>query len=333
MKTRLITLAAALALLSGAGLGAQTAAGRTPVLISSDDECRVSVDGDDVGTVSAAGLMKIALVPGEHLFSATCTGSRKWKETVAVGQQQKIVSIPAAGPPAVPGAPAAKGLTACLLDQDAVGRWIVKAIAKGGPCDKAGVRPGAIVVSAGGRKMKDATPQDLEKLDEGPVGSTLEGELLDVDGNFQKVTIVRAQLPEVGSMTLLQADGKTVKDVAFDTTHPFASGGASSAVTPRIAAPAMAIPRTPQCLGTATPCSLRQEWNCALGSGCNAGGGQCQGVPIGQRYVYSCAGFANKFACQGVTGCSWQAACTGFAFPCQSLQGPACTLQPGCFLN
>ncbi len=346
---------------------AQGRAALTPVLISSDDECRVSVDGEDQGVITSGGLKKVVLAPGEHLVSAVCTGERRWKETVSVGVQQKVVAIPAAATPApaavapaLPPAPAAR--TGCLLDKDPVGRWIVRAVAMGSGCDKARVRPGAIVVSANGKKMQEATADDLEKLDGGAVGSTVEGEILDADGTFRKVLITRAVLPEAGSMSVLQADGRSVRGGSFDRARPFDAAGSAPPSDAPAKRPAAPVPTefksaTRSCIGIALTCEQRADFQCGLGVGCMSSGGSCNGVPVGGgcpgkaqaqctvtpgcSWMFNaciglgatCASNSNQWSCNSKLGCSWKASCTGFAMPCGSLNEASCGLQPGCFLQ
>lgn len=366
---RIAYLLACLLALPALGAHAQSRGALTPVLISSEDECRVSVDGEDQGILASGGIKKIGLAPGEHLFSAVCAGERRWKETVTVGQQQKVVAIPAAAEPRVatpPPTPAATpppaGRTGCLLDKDPVGRWIVRAVALGSGCDKARVRPGAIVVSANGKKMQDATADDLATLDAGAVGSNLEGEILESDGTFRKVVITRGVLPEAGTMSALQADGKSVRGASFDRAHPFDAAGTSAtsdAPAKRLATP---VPTefksvTRSCTGIALGCAQRAEYQCGLGVGCMAGAGSCTGVPVGGgcpgkpqatcaatpgcQWMFNacigagatCASNFNQWSCNGKLGCSWKASCTGFALPCQTLNESSCSLQPGCFLQ
>jgi len=335
----------------------------TPVLISSDEECRLNVDGEDLGTVPAGGIKKIGVAPGEHLVSAVCPGDRRWKSTVTVGSEQKIVSIPsgnaASAGVAVSTAPAAKGHTGGWVTKDSAGRWINAGQIKGGPLDKTGSRPGNIIVSIAGKRAKDLTPEDLEKLDEGPVGSTLEAQELDQEGDLRKLVITREVLPESGIMLVLQANGKTIKEVPFDKAHPFDGAAPANAAAGGLPSPVPAVPAyedTRTCQGYATPCGQRGTYNCMLGSGCFSGGGGCTGTPTmegcfgksqyacattqGCFWAFnscsgtaSCSGFANQWACQVVLGCQWSDACTGFAVPCESLTQFTCAQQPGCMFR
>lgn len=242
------TLAALLLFVS---LESALAQGRTPVLVSSDEECQLSVDGEAAGSVSAGGVKKLELAPGEHLVSAQC-GSRRWKDTVSVGSQQKIVTIPGAGG-ATPAAatPSAKGYTGAQLERDATGRWMVHAVVKGGPADRAGVQPGSIVISGGGIKMKDATEQDLAKIDAGAPGSTLEAEILDRSGDLRKVVITRGPIAESGRLDVLDADGKTIRQATYDRDHPLGSAPAAPAFSPALA----------ELFATSRPFVAAQSWN------------------------------------------------------------------------
>src|SRR5262245_25627045 len=109
MRARLWLLVVLMA--SAPALAAQPSSTKgTPVLISSEDSCEISVDGTASGTASREKLLKLFLSPGEHLVTARCAGGGTWTEVAEVGAQQKVLQVktaPAAAGAAAPAAPAA----------------------------------------------------------------------------------------------------------------------------------------------------------------------------------------------------------------------------------
>lgn len=198
---------------------AQAASATTPVLVTADQECVVSVDGEDVGTVAAGGTKKLQLARGEHLFSATCAG-RPWKQVVSVGGEQKVVSISLAAAatssaPAAPQPVAASASTGVARVLDRSGRLVVGAVVKDSPAWAAGVRAGSIIVSVDGKKAQELTIEALGAMDAGAPGSTLSAEILTPENEFRKVAIVRASVATSGTMQVMLPDGKTIQEKPF----------------------------------------------------------------------------------------------------------------------
>lgn len=341
----------------------------TPVLISSDEECRVSVDGEEVGTVLAGGLKKISLAPGEHLVSAVCSGTRKWKETVTVGREQKVVTIPAGSGAASAAAPQATAPpppevgTGCILLFDpnrdvAAGRWRAGAVIRDTPCDKAQIRAGTVALSLGRKKAKDFTTDDTQEFQSGgPIGSTVELEVLDRDGEVRKVTLTRAAMPAEGTVDVIQLDGQTVRSATFGGERSLQDALRAAVVVE----PPPAVPPSPgtaptaakTCTGVPVACGLRNPVTCALGAGCSARG-NCTGTgqTCAGKSQFTCAttpgcfwmagtktctgmgqtcfGKTSAVACTAVAGCTWTALCLGIPTPCASLSEALCALQPGC---
>ncbi len=342
----------------------------TSVLLTADEECQVSVDGESVGAVAVGEVKKIALAPGEHLVSALCAGGRRWKDTLTVGKDQKVVTIPSApagGPASVPGrsadaeeAPVGSGCF-LLFDQETLvpaGRWKVGGVIRNGPCDKGGIRPGGIVLSLGGKKAKDLGPTDLEKLDGGPAGTKVAWEVIDPEGEVKKVVLLQVAYPKSGSVEVLQPDGRSVKTVAYDGYDSMIKAFRSS--LPDSAAPAVKTPSAAplpsatakSCVGNATSCWLRPAGTCTFGRGCVASGSctgyagscfgksqfSCAATPgcFWISYSKTCGGVGPtcigkaQFACSATPGCSWISTCAGTPTPCASLGEADCGLQPGC---
>src|SRR5580765_173475 len=233
----------------------------TPVLIVSGEECQVSVDGKSLGAVVPGAVRKIALTPGEHLVSAVCPGQRLWNNTVTVGKDQKIVAIPTANAvkdqanstkdvatpePANAAAPEPLGSGCFLIHEDesdtsklmskvrpaAASGWKVGAVLRKSPCDNAGIRPGSFVISIGGTKATDLTRENRWKLENGPLGAKVTWELMEREGDIwgsrglsvSTVVITPAALPAIGTMEVLQPDGKT-KMLPFDRSIFLAQSG------------------------------------------------------------------------------------------------------------
>lgn len=69
-------------------------AGETPVILMANADCAVYVDGQLAhAAVKANGTERIAVTPGEHVFTAECVGGKTWKQVVIVGTTQKVVQI------------------------------------------------------------------------------------------------------------------------------------------------------------------------------------------------------------------------------------------------
>jgi hypothetical protein len=82
---------------------------------------------------------------------------------------------------------------------------------------------------------------------------------------------------------------------------------------------------TRDCRGSATPCSLRSEFNCERGAGCRAEE-RCEGL------AWSC-GTLSQSACTWQQGCHWNQRdrrCQGIATPCTFLSAWQCSWQDGC---
>ena len=219
MKASSRLLPALLALLPLGAAGPQRETG-TPVVIAAEEECQIAVDGEDQGTIPAGGTKKIRTTPGEHLVTAVCAGARKWRQVITVGDQQKVVNIQ--GPAAPAAAPAAgpavveKGYTGiAYVITDNEGRWKIVAVVKDSAAYRANLRAGSVLVSVAGERAKNKTFEDLVKLDEGPLGSAVEAEILDKDDQFRKVTIHRAAIPQAGILEVLNKDG-TVREAAYN---------------------------------------------------------------------------------------------------------------------
>lgn len=241
----LCVMAVSLAL--GAGQG-------TPVLISADRACSVKVDGEDVAILSDETPKKIFLAPGEHLFTAVAIDKATWKEVVTVGADQKVVSI--SFPKATP-APGAKPVWEGIGSKTAVkartgineiGRekssWVVKAVEKESPADKAGIKKGDVLLQADGESLNEKSYEQMQALDKGDAGSTVTLSGIDKKGMPFKVTISRQ---------VIWAD-----------------------VTPIV--PLVPVTGTGGCYGIASPCSQRTSWTCGLGKGCFTVSGKCTGV-------------------------------------------------------
>ena len=85
MRVVLLTLALS------AALSAQTPA----LVVSTDAECRWSVDGEPQGVLKEGAEAKLNLAPGEHRLEAVAlTGGPAWKETLRVENSDQTVAIP-----------------------------------------------------------------------------------------------------------------------------------------------------------------------------------------------------------------------------------------------
>ncbi len=343
----------------------------TPVVITGDEECEVSVDGESIGTVAAGEIKKISLVSGEHLVSASCPGGRRWKDTVTVGKDQKVVTIASASSATSPSASGpsadAEDVTigsGCFLlfDQEKLvpaGRWRVGGVIKNGPCDKGGIRPGGIVLSLGGKKAKDLSPDDLEKLDGGPAGTKLTWEVVDREGEIKKVVLVQIAYPKSGSVEVMQPDGQSVRTVPYDGYDSMIQAFRSSLLDSSSTAPAATVstpsptPSTARrCVGKATSCWLRPAGTCTSGRGCVPSGnclgfaGSCFGKSeftcattpgcYWMSFSKTCSGMGptcagkTEYTCAATPGCNWVSSCAGTATPCALLGETDCFSQPGC---
>lgn len=329
----------------------------TLVFISSIEECRVSVDGKEVFTVPAGEVRRVYFAPGEHQISADCTG-RMWKDTIAVGGELKVVTIPArsrtsaeVSKPASAAAPQVG--TGCILLFDsnrevAAGRWRVGAVVRTTPCEKAQIRPGSVAISLGGKTANDFARKDIPEFDSGAVGSTVELEILARDGEVRKTILTRAAIPKFGTVDVLLPEGQ-ITSTTFGGDLPI-----SDAVWDAVRNSQGALPNERACRGIAVACSSRNPLDCTLGAGCiergNCSGASSQTTCVGRdRYIcettpgcfwaastrtcdglgQSCFG-QDAAACESIRGCTWIPLCMGIPTPCASLSERLCTSQPGC---
>jgi membrane-associated protease RseP (regulator of RpoE activity) len=180
------------------------------------------VDGDDFGALGANTTKKLQMSRGEHLVTALCGGA-PWKQVLSVGPEQKVVSIsfPSATTAPAAAAPfaAATGGTGVARVLDRSGRLVVGAVVKDSPAWIAGVRAGSIIVSVNGKRAQEMTVEGLGSLDEGPAGSSLSAEILTLENEFKKVSIVRATVPAAGIMQVVLPDGKTIQEKTFTAAN------------------------------------------------------------------------------------------------------------------
>jgi len=251
--------------------------------------------------------------------------------------------------------------TGCLLLFDsnrgvAAGRWRVGAVIRSMPCEKAQIRPGSVAIFLGGKKAKDFTAEDVPEFERGgAIGSAVELEVLEGDGEVRKVVLTRAAIPESGTVDVILPDGQTVKSATFGGHLPLSDAVRAAAKNSEAPTPSPgALPSERTCRGVAAACSSRNSVVCTLGSGCiqrgNCSGASTQTTCPG-RDQYSCAttpgcvwmaraksctGMGQSCfgqdaaACNSIRGCTWTSTCTGVATPCSSLDGVHCPLQPGC---
>lgn len=97
---RSLVVSLAAVLIAAGGLQAQSR--QVPVLLTSDAPVTVSVDGTEVGTVSAGGTKQIMVGPGEHLIAAVTADGRRITRVAKAQADQIVVSFEfaAAGAPA-----------------------------------------------------------------------------------------------------------------------------------------------------------------------------------------------------------------------------------------
>jgi hypothetical protein len=96
MKTNRILTAAGIGLLLAFGAVAQSipAPSQTTLLIRTDENAIVSVDGKSVGMVQAYSPLETPVTPGSHLVSATAVaGSGRSDQSVQVGSGQRAIVL------------------------------------------------------------------------------------------------------------------------------------------------------------------------------------------------------------------------------------------------